>query len=93
MSFLDKIKSMGKGRDANALDSDNLAIPLDDVIALDRPMMDRMASPPPADAPARTVQMDSSIITEAAPSELPTFPKPGFHPQGLMTLRARPACR
>jgi twitching motility protein PilJ len=73
MSFLDKIKSMGKGRDANALDSDNLAIPLDDVIALDRPMMDRMASPPPADAPARTVQMDSSIITEAAPSEIADF--------------------
>ncbi len=73
MSFLDKIKSMGKGRDSNALDSDNPVIPLDDVIALDRPMMDRSASPIPADATARTVHMDSSIITEAAPSEIADF--------------------
>ena len=73
MSFLDKIKSMGKGRDSNALDSDNPVIPLDDVIALDRPMMDRSASPAPADATARTVHMDSSIITEAAPSEIADF--------------------
>jgi len=73
MSFLDKIKSMGKGRDSNALDSDSPVIPLDDVIALDRPMMDRSASPAPADATARTVHMDSSIITEAAPSEIADF--------------------
>ncbi|HET7795760.1 MAG TPA: methyl-accepting chemotaxis protein [Rhizobacter sp.] len=76
MSFLDKIKGMGKGRDrSNELDADNSVIPLDDVIALDRPVLDgAAANAAPADAAtARTVHMDSSIITEAAPSEIADF--------------------
>ncbi|MBT9527191.1 MAG: type IV pili methyl-accepting chemotaxis transducer N-terminal domain-containing protein, partial [Rhizobacter sp.] len=74
MSFLDKIKTIGKGRDSNALDSDDPGIPLDDVIALDRPMRDASAgSPAQGDPLARTVHMDSSIITEAAPSEIADF--------------------
>ncbi|HEX3142105.1 MAG TPA: type IV pili methyl-accepting chemotaxis transducer N-terminal domain-containing protein, partial [Rhizobacter sp.] len=73
MSFLDKFK--GKGRDRSALDSDNSVIPLDDVIALDRPVLDGMpANAATMDgATARTVHMDSSIITEAAPSEIADF--------------------
>jgi len=74
MSFLDKIKSIGKGRDSNALDPDNPVIPLDDVIALDRPMHDGpTGGAGGADPMARTVHMDSSIITEAAPSEIADF--------------------
>lgn len=70
MSFLDKIKGKSKGRDSNALDPDDPGIPLDDVIALDRPMRDGSAQAEPV---GRTVHMDSSIITEAAPSEIADF--------------------
>ncbi len=74
MSFLDKIKSIGKGRDSNALDPDNPVIPLDDVVALGRPLRDRSAgSAALGDPMARTAHMDSSIITEAAPSEIADF--------------------
>ncbi len=74
MSFLDKIKGKGKGRDSNSLDPDNPGIPLDDVIALDRPLRDGSAGGAAPAAPmARTVHMDSSIITEAAPSEIADF--------------------
>ena len=71
MSFLNKIKSFGKGRDSNELDDNHL--PLDDVMTLDRPMDAGGAEAteaPPARPPAH---MDSSIITEAAPSEIADF--------------------
>ncbi|HZE90829.1 MAG TPA: methyl-accepting chemotaxis protein [Rhizobacter sp.] len=69
MSFLDKIKGMGKGRDdSHAMDLGNPALALDDVIALDLPAEDDIAP-----SAARTVHMDSSIITEAAPSEIADF--------------------
>ncbi len=71
MSFLDKIKSFGKGRDSNALD-DNPVIPLDDVMTLDR-SMDGSSTAMTTEAPTRTAHMDSSIITEAAPSEIADF--------------------
>ncbi len=71
MSFLDKIKSFGKGRDSNELDDNHL--PLDDVMTLDRPM-DVGATEATEAPPARTTaHMDSSIITEAAPSEIADF--------------------
>ena len=72
MSFLDKIKSFGKGRDSNALD-DNPVIPLDDVMTLDRSSMDGASTATATEAPTRTAHMDSSIITEAAPSEIADF--------------------
>jgi twitching motility protein PilJ len=72
MSFLDKIKSLGKGRDANGLDGDNPVIPLDDVMTLDRPL-DGASTAAATEAPIRTAHMDSSIITEAAPSEIADF--------------------
>ncbi len=74
MSFLDKFKSIGKGRDSDVLDHDNPVIPMDDVVALDRPMRDGSAgSAALGDPMTRTVHMDSSIITEAAPSEIADF--------------------
>ncbi|MEY4564358.1 MAG: hypothetical protein RLZZ618_3635 [Pseudomonadota bacterium] len=73
MSFLDKIKGKGKGRDAG-LDGGSPALPLDDVVALDVPMHDE-TTPVHVDTRAaeHTVHMDSSIITEAAPSEIADF--------------------
>jgi len=73
MSFLDKIKSFGKGRDSNGLDGDNPVIPLDDVMTLDRTTMDGASTATASEAPTRTAHMDSSIITEAAPSEIADF--------------------
>jgi twitching motility protein PilJ len=64
MSFLDKFK--GKGRD-NGFDSDNPVLPLDDVVALEMPGAGGAA------AMQRGVHVDSSIITEAAPSEIADF--------------------
>jgi twitching motility protein PilJ len=73
MSFLGKIKSFGKGRDANELDADNPVIPLDDVMTLDRPLGGHSTTAA-TEAPTRsTAHMDSSIITEAAPSEIADF--------------------
>jgi len=66
MSFLDKIKGKGKGRDdayadggAMALDDASLDLGRDDAT---RP-----------DGGAQTVNLDSSIISEAAPSEIADF--------------------
>jgi len=73
MSFLDKIKGKGKGRDSNSLDSDNAVISLDDVMVLDRPAFEGAANAPSAEGAGRTAHMDSSIITEAAPSEIADF--------------------
>jgi twitching motility protein PilJ len=73
MSFLDKIKGIGKGRDSNGLDGDNPVIPLDDVMTLDRSTMDGASTATASEAPTRTAHMDSSIITEAAPSEIADF--------------------
>ncbi|MBL0730175.1 methyl-accepting chemotaxis protein [Piscinibacter sp. HJYY11] len=73
MSFLDKIKSFGKGRDSNSLDGDNPVIPLDDVMTLDRTTLDGASTATASEAPTRTAHMDSSIITEAAPSEIADF--------------------
>lgn len=71
MSFLGKMKSFGKGRDANALDADDPV--LDDVMTLERPR-GGASTAAPTEAPTRsTAQMDSSIITEAAPSEIADF--------------------
>ena len=72
MSFLDKIKGKGRGH-SNALDPDNPVIPLDDVMVLDRPVFDGAANAPSVRGAARTAHMDSSIITEAAPSEIADF--------------------
>jgi twitching motility protein PilJ len=77
MSFLDKIKGMGKGRDdMHALDG-NPALAMDDVVGLDLPTPDTAAP-----AAARTVHMDSSIITEAAPSEIADFSETRLPPSG-----------
>ncbi|CAN7179641.1 methyl-accepting chemotaxis protein [Rhizobacter sp. LjRoot28] len=66
MSFLDKIKGKGK--------ADGADLSLDGVMALDAPMHDE-TTPAAADrrANAATAHMDSSIITEAAPSEVADF--------------------
>jgi twitching motility protein PilJ len=73
MSFLDKIKSLGKGRDANGLDGDDPVIPLDDVMTMERPMVGASTAAA-TEVPTRsTAHMDSSIITEAAPSEIADF--------------------
>ena len=67
MSFLDKIKGKGKGRDDAYADG---AIALDDVAALDLEHGDDRGRP---DGGANTVNLDSSIISEAAPSEIADF--------------------
>ncbi len=74
MSFLDKIKSKGKGRDRDEFDLDNDALPLDDVAALGIPgRHGSVNSSHGADVSGRNQNMDSSIITEAAPSEIADF--------------------
>lgn len=65
MSFLDKFK--GKGRD-NGFDPDNPAL-LDDVVALEMPGAGGAAAIPRG----AHAHVDSSIITEAAPSEIADF--------------------
>jgi twitching motility protein PilJ len=72
MSFLDKIKGK-KGRDSNSLDSDSAGMPLDDVMVLDRPAFEGAANAPSVEGMGRAAHMDSSIITEAAPSEIADF--------------------
>lgn len=66
MSFLNKIKGKGKGRD-DAYGADG-AVALDDVAGLDLGHDDGRP-----DGGAQTVNLDSSIISEAAPSELADF--------------------
>jgi twitching motility protein PilJ len=66
MSFLDKFKGMGKGRD-DGFDPDNPVLPMDDAVALEMPGAGGAA------AMSRGVHVDSSIITEAAPSERADF--------------------
>ena len=70
MSFLDKIRGKGKGRD----DEGSPELPLDDVIAVDVPVHDETV-PAAADSRASvsSAHLDSSIITEAAPSEIAEF--------------------
>lgn len=70
MGFLDKIKGKGKGRDEDGGNSD---LPLNDVIALDVPMHEETRPAAEPRSAAATAQMDSSIITEAAPSEIADF--------------------
>ena len=65
MSFLNKIKGKGKGRD-DAYGADG-AVALDDVAGLDLHDDGR------PDGGANTVNLDSSIISEAAPSEIADF--------------------
>ena len=67
MSFLNKIKGKGKGRD-DAYGADG-AVALDDVAGLDLGHGDDGRP----DGGANTVNLDSSIISEAAPSELADF--------------------
>ncbi len=76
MSFLDKITSIGKGRDRSMADADHSGLVLGDVAAMERRLDDDAGSASyaaSAEAPSRTVHMDSSIITEAAPSEIADF--------------------
>ena len=67
MSFLDKIKGKGKGRDDAYADGGAMA--LDDAAGLDLGRGDDGTRPDGA----QTVNLDSSIISEAAPSEIADF--------------------
>ena len=72
MSFLDKIRGKGKGRD----DAGGTALPPDEVIALAVPVHDETvpaAADPRSHASTAPAHIDSSIITEAAPSEIAEF--------------------
>ncbi len=78
MSFLDKIKGKGKGRDPS--DSfeggDAAAITLDDVASMNRSDTDvdpAHLATGPVEPLSRPSHVDSSIITEAAPSEIADF--------------------
>ena len=89
MSFLDKIKGKGKARDGQSPDGGGALLPLNDVISLDVPMHDE-TTPVHADTrhPEQTAHMDSSIITEAAPSEIADFSDTRMPPADLAALGA-----
>src|SRR6187402_2971779 len=69
MSFLDKIKGISKGRDHHDLDVDNPVPPLDDVVDLSTDGTASLSQ----EQLGRNGHADSSIITEAAPSEIADF--------------------
>jgi len=69
MSFLDKIKGISKGRDHHDLDVDNPVPPLDDVVDLSTDSTASLSQ----EQMGRSGHADSSIITEAAPSEIADF--------------------
>ena len=72
MSFLDRIKSPGRNKADAGVDSSPMPLPFDELSPPDNPMeaterLGRSTLTPPM---ARVDQEDSSIISEAAPSEL-----------------------
>lgn len=76
MSFLDKIKGMGKERDEGfPSGAANADLPLNDAVSLGASAQAQAASSNARAeaASARTHQLDSSIISEAAPSEIADF--------------------
>lgn len=74
MSFLDKIKSFGKRDTSDSLDPGNPVLPMDDMVTLDPSAPDSAHGlSSTASNAARSGEVDSSIITEAAPSEIADF--------------------
>ncbi len=73
MSFLNKIKNFGKRREeADAQDLGAGDLPVNDVVTLDVPV-DQTAAFEASPETDQTVNMDSSIISEVAPSEMADF--------------------
>jgi len=68
MSFLDKIKGKGKGSSDEGGEAGG-----HEAVSLDVPLHEETISSPDTRSPVHSGHMDSSIITEAAPSEMSDF--------------------